>query len=150
MLVDLHAVLAASLHTRIADHQNNATKPHTGCLSIFTCLSSRYALQVRLAKHIIVMEHDRPLANRVSESTMALLQQYQLARVVQLRYPLDTYDGWRVNRRRPAIGDMGTIVEIIHAPGLSNKYVVESSDADGITIWLADFDAEELAPIDDA
>jgi hypothetical protein len=81
---------------------------------------------------------------------MAILQQYQLACVVQLRYPLDTYDGWRVNRRPPAIGDMGTIVDILHAPGLPNKYVVESSDADGITIWLADFDAEELAPIDDA
>ena len=80
---------------------------------------------------------------------MPLLQQYQLARVVQLRYPLDTYDGWRVNQRPPAIGDMGTIVEILHAPGLPNKYVVESSDADGITIWLGDFDAEELIPIDD-
>ena len=81
---------------------------------------------------------------------MAVLQQYQLARVVQLRYPVTTYDGWRVNRRPPAIGDMGTIVEILHAPGLPNKYVVESSDADGIAIWLADFDAEELMPIDDS
>ena len=26
----------------------------------------------------------------------------------------------------------------------SKKYVVEASDGDGVTIWLADFDAEEL------
>jgi hypothetical protein len=81
---------------------------------------------------------------------MTVLHQYQLARIIQLRYSLHTYDGWRVNRRSPAIGDMGTIVDILYAPGLPHKYVVESSDADGITIWLADFDAEELAPIDDA
>jgi hypothetical protein len=28
--------------------------------------------------------------------------------------------------------------------------VVESSDTEGITIWLGDFDAEELEPIDDS
>lgn len=80
---------------------------------------------------------------------MPILEPYQLARVVQLRYPIDGYVGWGRNQRPPAIGDMGTVIDILCAPGLPDKYVVEASGVDGITIWLADFDADELAPIAD-
>ena len=81
---------------------------------------------------------------------MKLLKQYGLVRVVQLLHPLEEYDGWRLNRRPPHIGDLGTVVDILHAPSQPDKYVVESSDVEGITIWLDDFDAEELEAIDDS
>ena len=75
---------------------------------------------------------------------MPILTHYCLVRVIQLLHPLEEYDGWNVGRRPPQIGDIGTVVDILQEEGLPNKYVVEASDGDGITIWLADFDAEEL------
>ena len=43
------------------------------------------------------------------------------------------------------VGDRGTVVDILQAPGLPDKYVVEASGPDGITVWLGDFTADELA-----
>lgn len=79
---------------------------------------------------------------------MGQLKQYCLARIVQLLHPPEMYDGWRINRRLPQVGDVGTIVEILQVPGLPNKYILESSASDGTTIWLGDFDAEEIEPAD--
>jgi hypothetical protein len=78
---------------------------------------------------------------------MAALRQYGLVRVVQLLSPPESYDGWRVNRRPQQVGDIGTLVDIVHAPGLADKYVVEASGSDGVAICLADFDAEQLEPM---
>ena len=78
------------------------------------------------------------------------LTQYGLVRIIRLLHPAEHYDGWGFNRRPPAIGDLGTIVDILDIPGLPIDYIVESSAADGITIWLGDFAAAELEPIDDA
>jgi hypothetical protein len=75
---------------------------------------------------------------------MAELKQYAVVRVRQLLRPPEHYDGWRLNQRLPRIGDKGTIVDILHASGLPESYVVESSGADGVTIWLGDFSPEEL------
>jgi len=74
------------------------------------------------------------------------LEQYQLVRVkCLLRRPTE-YDGWRVNQRAPEIGDVGTVLEIIRADGLPDRFVVEVSRSDGETLWLADFEASELEP----
>lgn len=78
---------------------------------------------------------------------MGSLKQYRLVRVRQLLQPPAEYDGWRVNQRPPQIGDVGTLLDILHAPGLPDRYVVESSEADGVTVWLGDFLAEELEPL---
>jgi len=74
------------------------------------------------------------------------LEQYGLVRIRQLLRSSAEYDGWGLNQRPPQVGDAGTIVEILHAPGLADRYVVESAGADGILIWLAGFVAEELTP----
>jgi hypothetical protein len=73
------------------------------------------------------------------------LRQYDMVRIRRLLRSPDSYDGWRINRRPPRIGDVGAIVEISQAPGLPDHYVVENSGPDGITIWLGEFDGEELA-----
>ncbi len=70
-----------------------------------------------------------------------------MVRVVRLLHPAEEYDGWRVNKRNPQIGDTGTIVEILHAPNLPDKYVVEAVEPDGNTTWLGDFDADEIEPM---
>lgn len=77
---------------------------------------------------------------------MAELRLYEAVRVCQLLQRPSEYDGWRVNQRSPQVGDTGTLVEILHAPGLPDRYVVESCGPGGITIWLGDFAAEELEP----
>ncbi len=78
------------------------------------------------------------------------LRQYGLFRIRKLVRPAAEYDGWRVNQRPPAVGDMGALFDILTAPGLPDRYVVESSGPDGITVWLGDFAAEELEPLGSA
>jgi hypothetical protein len=78
---------------------------------------------------------------------MTSLKQYGIVRVVQLLHPLNTYDSWRINKRIPQVGDTGAIVEILQAPNLPDKYVVEAVMPDGVPLWLCDFDADEIAAV---
>lgn len=64
-----------------------------------------------------------------------------------LRSP-ESYDSWRRNRRAPRVGDIGAIVEVLHAPGALDRYVVEASGPDGVPVWLGDFQAYELAEVE--
>jgi hypothetical protein len=75
------------------------------------------------------------------------LAQYQLVRVRSLLQDPAHYDGWNENQRPPAVGDVGTIVDIFHAPGVPENFIVESSGPDGESIWLGDFLVEELEPV---
>jgi hypothetical protein len=68
-----------------------------------------------------------------------------MVRIRRLLRTPESYDGWCVNRRPPRVGDVGTVVDILRAPELPDRYVVEASGPDGITIWLGDLEAEELA-----
>jgi len=77
------------------------------------------------------------------------LRQYGMVRVRELLQPPDAYNGWNVNQRPPRVGDVGTVVDI--SPGVDggpDRYVVESSGPDGVTIWLGDFSAAELELIE--
>jgi len=51
------------------------------------------------------------------------------------------------NRRAPAIGDIGTVVEVLRAPGRPPVYLVECCDAAGATVWLCECLAQELEVI---
>ena len=75
------------------------------------------------------------------------LVQYEEVRVRKILFPGENYDGWMLNQRKPAVGDTGVLIDILEMPGLPPRYVVESSDADGITIFLSEFDSEEIEPI---
>ena len=75
---------------------------------------------------------------------MAELKEYAAVRIRKLLHPPEHYDGWHLNQRPPQIGDKGIIVDILRASGQPDRYVVESSGADGVTIWLGDFSTEEL------
>ena len=92
-----------------------------------------------------------PVLNEVSDpkptSTAPGLRPYDLVTVIQLMSSETDRDGWHVNQRAPAIGDIGTVVEILRAQGVPNKYVVECVIPDGQTIWLTEFLAEELARV---
>jgi hypothetical protein len=77
---------------------------------------------------------------------MERLVQYQIVRVVKLLGEPEQYHGWKLNRRPPAVGDTGTLLNVLCAPGLRDRYVVECCEPDGTTVWLGDFDAAELQP----
>jgi hypothetical protein len=75
---------------------------------------------------------------------MTHFAQNQVVRVARLLHALEQYDGWKQNQRPPRVGDTGTIVDVLGAPGVAMEYVVESLDADGATLWLGTFETEEL------
>ncbi len=72
------------------------------------------------------------------------LKPYAIVRIRQLTQPAEDYDSWRLNVRAPCVGETGTLVEVLTANGLPNKYVVERCASDGTIQWLSDFWAEEL------
>jgi hypothetical protein len=73
-----------------------------------------------------------------------LLKEYDVVRIVRLLHPAEHYDGWKLNRRAPKIGDIGTMVDIQQVATLPTNYIVEASSLDGVPDWLGDFAAEEL------
>lgn len=78
---------------------------------------------------------------------MIQLRQFELVRVRKFLQSPESYNGWRINQRVPQIGDVGTIVEILQGDGSPDCFVVESCDSNGMTLWLGDFQAEELEPL---
>jgi hypothetical protein len=70
-----------------------------------------------------------------------MLVEYSIVKVVKLLKPSRDFSGSKNVSRPPQIGDIGTIVHV-HDP--SKACIVEMSDEKGMTIWLADFVAEEL------
>ena len=79
-----------------------------------------------------------------------ILKPYAVVRVRRLVGQADDYDGWRVNQRAPAVGDIGTLLDVLTAPGVADRYVVESSGANGTTVWLGDLLADELEAVQTA
>lgn len=77
------------------------------------------------------------------------LRQYGLVRVRRQLNAPETYDGWRVNQRPPRAGDVGTLLDVLTAAGHPDRYVVECSGEDGVSVWLADFLADEIEPVGD-
>lgn len=77
---------------------------------------------------------------------MDAFAQYSAVKIVALSKPADAYDSWGINRRAPALGDIGTIVEILRSDDGAVTYVVECVNLDGSSEWLDDFTASELSP----
>ena len=58
-----------------------------------------------------------------------------------LATPTRHVDGTDAVKRQPRVGDQGAVVQVLGP----EAYLVESVDAAGLTVWLADFRADELA-----
>ncbi len=73
------------------------------------------------------------------------LKLYSQVKVVRLIQAPEDYDGWKLNQRNPEVGDTGTYIELLEAPGIPSKYVVEMADPNSPnSIWLSDFHEEEI------
>jgi hypothetical protein len=75
---------------------------------------------------------------------MERFEELDVVRVRQLLQPERHFDGTEGCKRPPRVGDRGTIVFVQAERGGPACYTVEMVDADGYTVWLADFEADEL------
>jgi len=75
---------------------------------------------------------------------MTRLRKLDVIRVVRLEQPARSFDGTESVRREPQIGDIGTIVHDYSPEDPQAAVAVESLDADGLTVWLADFAKSEI------
>ena len=66
-------------------------------------------------------------------------------RVVRLNHPTREVTGTERVRRQPVVGDSGTVVALVKHASKPPGYDVECVDAAGMTLWLAEFDRDELA-----
>jgi len=71
-------------------------------------------------------------------------KEYDVVKVVSLLTESRRIDGTDSIMRQPKIGDVGTIVNVLDDAGYESKYIVESVNQDGMTVWLADFKHSEL------
>ena len=79
---------------------------------------------------------------------MPFLKEHQVVRVVRLLKANRPYQGTVGVRSAPAVGDVGTIVHPYDPEDPRAPIAVEMVDADGNAVWLADFDPDELEPVD--
>ena len=71
---------------------------------------------------------------------MAELKEFTQVKIVKLLHSPHHYDDWKVNKRPPQVGDVGTIVDVLGSH--RDNYVVEHS------LWLGDFQEDELEPLE--
>jgi hypothetical protein len=69
-------------------------------------------------------------------------------RIVRLLTANRYYDGTVGVRRPPEVGDLGMIVHQYDRDDPRAPFMVEKSDAGGNTLWLADFEPDELELVD--
>ena len=66
-------------------------------------------------------------------------------KVIRLSAPKRHVDGTERVRRQPQVGDFGTVVAVLARPSGPPGYYVESVNDEGLTVWLAEFEGDELA-----
>lgn len=75
---------------------------------------------------------------------MTILREYDVVRVAKLLTSERKFDGTDGVKRAPEVGDTATIVHLYESDSPAGAVVAESVDAHGNTIWLADFQPDEL------
>ena len=65
-------------------------------------------------------------------------------KVVRLATSIRDVDGTERVRRQPKVGDLGTVVRVLSRPSGPPGYYVESVNDEGLTVWLAEFEGDEL------
>ncbi len=65
-------------------------------------------------------------------------------RIVRLRVPERPFDGPMPGARLPRVGDIAIVAHENDPSDPDGTVVVEMSDEGGQTVWLADFDKDEI------
>ena len=77
---------------------------------------------------------------------MQHFKELDAVKVVRLTTAIRDVDGTERVRRQPRVGDLGTVVAVLSRSAGPPGYYVESVNDEGLTVWLAEFDGDELAP----
>jgi hypothetical protein len=77
-------------------------------------------------------------------SMSAPLREYDVVRVARLNAPAREFTGTESVRRAPRVGDRATVCEMYDRKDPGAPVAVEMVDAQGMTVWLADFAPDEL------
>jgi hypothetical protein len=75
---------------------------------------------------------------------MNKLREYDTVRIVKLLTNDRKFDGTDMVKRAPRVGDIATIVHKYEPSNLNGRFIVEKVNDDGYTVWLADFEKDEL------
>jgi hypothetical protein len=70
-----------------------------------------------------------------------MFAEYDIVKVVNLNDFNRPYSGSKNISRPPQVGNAGTIVHVLEA---NKAFIIEMVGANGSTVWLADFEADEL------
>ena len=74
---------------------------------------------------------------------MSVLHAFDAVRVLSVEGVVPWSD-FSDDTRPPRIGDVATVVDILHTPGHPDGFECECVDEHGRTLWLATFHAEAL------
>lgn len=74
----------------------------------------------------------------------APFREYDVVRVVRLNSPTRKFDGTDSVKRAPKVGDEATVCDLCDPKGPKAPLIVEMVNAEGMTVWLADFGPDEL------
>ena len=75
---------------------------------------------------------------------MRRIREYDSVRIVELKTPSRDFSGSEGVARAPRVGDIATVCHEYDSADASARVAVEKVDSSGYTIWLADFETDEL------
>lgn len=78
------------------------------------------------------------------EFRVSAIREYDTVRIVRLFRQERDFDGTPGSSRGPEIGDTAAVVHEYDPADATAPVVVECVDSQGNTVWLADFDKDEL------
>ena len=77
------------------------------------------------------------------------VREHDVVRVAHLKERDRYFDGSDDVKRPPQIGDVATVCHEYDSDDPSTKVAVEKVTDDGLTVWLADFDQDELERVEE-
>jgi hypothetical protein len=71
-------------------------------------------------------------------------RELDVVRITSIGTAERTVDGSPGFVRQPLVGDVGTIVHVVGP----TRFIVECLDTEGMTVWISDFDLDEVQVVD--
>lgn len=75
---------------------------------------------------------------------MTLPRALDVVRITSVGTTERTVDGSPGVVRQPVVGDIGSIVHVLGP----TRFIVECVDSNGLTVWISDFDLDEIQVVD--
>jgi len=80
----------------------------------------------------------------IGSKDLTQIREYDVVRVIRLRTKNRTISGSAGVTRPPRVGDIATVVHEYIPENPTAPVIVENVGEDGMTIWIADFERDEI------